>query len=300
MNTVIAYVKSLLPTYERRDVLAVLTQLQTEHADSLMPVVAEIRSLSQGHQFSSKLYTRYAYALSKHVNSKQAPMELLLQSLERIQGNFVVLEKEIRANLGVQVATAGITYDSVNVLRYLDSVAFYIRYARKFMLKVTADESAKLGGTPANWVRAELEFLDNNLGNFAGLFNAMYQSETELKQTFRKTSNAVVDAETADLAIRTLGNKKVDPMQLANFSPQENWIFSLGKMITEWQVNRYRAGKADLAALEMRLQEMRELHDSGKASPKMQRLIIDLEKRVEKIDAKISSIEEDARTEREF
>lgn len=300
MNAIIAYVKSLLPVYERRDVLAVLTQLQTEHADSLMPVVTEMRALTQGHEFTSKLYARYAQALRKHVNSKQAPMELLLQSLERIQGNFVILEKEIRANLGVQVATAGITYDSVNLLRYLDSVAFYIRYARKFMLKVIADESAVLGGTPPNWVRAELEFLDKNLGNFAGLFNAMFQSEAELKQTFRKTSTAVVDEATADLAIRSLGNQKIDPMQLANFTPQDNYIFSIGKAITEWQVNRYRAAKADLAALEMRLQEMRELRDAGKASPKMQKLIVELEKRVEKIDAKIASIEEDARVEREF
>lgn len=300
MNTVIAYVKSLLPVYERRDVLAVLTQLQTEHADSLMPVVAEMRAMAKDHRFASALYKRYYVELGKHINSKQPALELMLQSLERIQGNFVVLEKEIRANLGVQVATAGITYDSVNVLRYLDSVAFYIRYARKFMLKVLADESAAIGGTPANWVRAELEFLDANLGNFAGLFTAMYQTESELKQTFRKVSNAVVDEATADLAVRTLGNQKVDPMRLANFSPQDNYIFSIGKAITEWQVNRYRAGKADLAALEMRLQEMRELRDSGKASPKMQKLIVDLEKRVEKIDAKIASIEEDARSEREF
>lgn len=299
MNSIITYIKSLLPVYERRDLLAVLSQIQTEHAESLIPVISEIRELSQDRTFTSKLYKQYEGHLRKHINSRQSGMELLLLSLERIQANLPVMEKEVRTNFGVQVATAGITYDSVNVLRYLDSVAFYIRYARKFMLKVVADESQALGGTRPNWVRAELEYLDDNLENFAGLFTAMFQSESELKQTFRKVSTAVVDEDTVDLAVRSLGSQKVDPMRLANFSPQRNWIFSIGKTLTEWQINRYRSAKADLAALQMRLQEMRELEQSGKASPKMQKVIVELEKRVEKLDAKIAHIEEDARAERE-
>lgn len=297
MNSIIEYVKKLMPLYERRDLLATLSQLQTEHAESLMPVVSEVRDLFQAHTFTSKIYKRYDLSLRKHINSRQPAIELLLHSIERMQSNFPFLEKELRTAFGVQVATAGITYDAVNVLRYLDSVGFYIRYARKFLLKVIADEAIALGGTRQDLVRAEIEYLEENLDNFTGLFTAMYQSETELKQSFRKVSTAVVDEATSDLAIRSLGNQKIDPMRLANFSPQKNWIFSIGKTMVEWQVNRYRGAKADLAALQMRLQEMRELQQSGKASPKMQKLIVDLETRVEKLDAKIARIEEDAREE---
>ncbi|MNC28989.1 hypothetical protein D3C75_772210 [compost metagenome] len=73
---------------------------------------------------------------------------------------------------------------------------------------------------------------------------------------------------------------------------------SLGKALAEWQVNRYRPGKEDLAALQMRLQEMRELQASGKASPAVQKAIGRLEERIGKLDAKLNEIEEEARDER--
>lgn len=295
MSSIIDYVKNLLPVYERRDLLSTLTGLQNEHNDTLMPIVNDIREVFKGHTYKSKLYLGFEQRLRRHVNFNQPAMDLLMQSIERIQANIPFLEREIRANFSVSVATDGLTYDSVNVLRYLEAVGFYVRYARKFLLKVLADEATLLGGTPPNWVKGELEYLDNNLDNFVGLFTSINMPESELKQTFRKVTTAVVDAETNDLAVRSLGNSKVDPMRLAHFSPQRNWILSIGKTLVEWQVNRYRAAKEDLVALQMRLQEMRELQASGKASPKIQGMIVQLERRVSKLDAKIAEIEEDAR-----
>ncbi|MNF40541.1 hypothetical protein D3C87_1092480 [compost metagenome] len=298
MNSIIEYLKSLVPSSERREMLSVLAGLRDEHNDTLMPVVNEVRELLTDHQFKSMLYKNFEIRLRRHVQFNQPAIGLVIKAIENLQSVFPFLEKEIQSNFGPQIATASLTYDSVNVLRYLDSVAFYIRYARKFLLKVVADEAAALGGTKPDWVRGELEYLDQNLDNFAGLLTAMLKSEGELRQVFRKVSTAMVDEATSDLALKSLGNDKIDPMKLANFSPQKNWLLSLGKALAEWQVNRYRAGKEDLAALQMRLQEMRELQASGKASPAVQKAIGRLEERIGKLDAKLNEIEEEARDER--
>lgn len=295
MASILDYLKNLKPLYERREMLNTLTSLRDEHNDSLMPVVRDIAETFNGHSFKSQLYKDYEQNLRKHATFNQPAILLVLKSIENLQTVFPFLEKEIRENFGPQIATASMTYDSVNVLRYLDSVAFYIRYARKFLLKVVADESAQIGGTKPTWVRGELEYLDKNVANFAGLLVTMLKNDGELRQAFRKVSTAVVDGETADLAFKTLGQDKIDPLRLVAFSPQKNILMSLGKTIVEWQVNRYRAAKEDLTALQMRLQEMRELQSSGKASPAVQNAIKKLEERVTKLDTKLAEMEEDAR-----
>lgn len=294
MNAIIEYIKKLVPLCERREMLLALKGLRDEHNDTLMPVIAEIREQLTDHQFTSKLYKDYEIRLRRHINYNQPPITLLLRSIENLQALFPFIEKEINENFGPQVATASMSYDSVNVLRFLDSVAFYIRYSRKFLLRVVAEEATAVGGTRQDLVRGELEYLDENLDNFCGLFPSMIKSEGELRQVFRKVSTAVVDEATSDLAFKSLGSEKIDPLKLANFSPQKNWLMSLGKMYAEWQVARYRSGKEDLAALQMRLQEMRELVAGGKASPAVQVAVKRLEERISKLDAKLAKVEEDA------
>jgi hypothetical protein len=294
MNVIIDYLKKLMPLCERREMLLALKGLRDEHNDTLMPVLNELREQFTDHQFKSKLYKDYEIRLRRYINFNQQPMALVLRSIENLQALFPFIEKEINENFGPQVATASMTYDSVNVLRFLDSVAFYIRYARKFLLRVVAEESMAIGGTRQELVRGEMEYLEENLDNFCGLFPSMIKTEGELRQVFRKVSTALVDEATSDLAFKTLGNEKIDPLRLANFSPQKNWLMSLGKAYAEWQVARYRSGKEDLAALQMRLAEMSELVRSGKASPAVQTQVKRLEDRISKLDAKLAKVEEDA------
>src|SRR5690606_35761767 len=153
---ILDYIKKLLPVTDRKDILSIVEQLRDEHNETIMPVVQELSELLANRKFKSKLYITYDQRLRTHVNVKGTAFEALIQSLERLQSLFPFLEKEIREQFGPQVAADSLTYDEVNVLRYLESVGFYIRYARKFLLKVLADEAAAIGGTQPNWVRAEV------------------------------------------------------------------------------------------------------------------------------------------------
>jgi hypothetical protein len=297
MKSILDYLRGLVPLYERRELLNVVNSLRDEHTEYLMPTVQQIRDLLGDHQFTSKLYKSYEISLRRHINYNQPAITLLVRSIENLQALFPFLEKEIREHFGPQIASGSMSYDAVNVMRYLDSVGFYVRYARKFLIKIVADESVAAGGTPQELVKGEREYLEQNLENFAGLMVAMIKSEGELRQIFRKVSTAVVDSATADLAFKSLGNEKIDPLKLANFSPQQNWLMSIGRSWVEWQVARHKSAKDDLAALQMRLAEFEELKKSGKASPAVQKAIVKLEDRISKLDAQLKKVEEDARDE---
>lgn len=297
MKPILDYLRGLLPLYERRELLNVINSLRDEHTECLMPAVQQVRDLLGDHTFTSKLYGEYEVQLRRQINYNQPAITLLVKSIENLQALFPFLEKEVRDHFGPQIASGSMTYDAVNVMRYLDSVGFYVRYARKFLLKIVADEATALGGTPQDLVKGEREYLEQNLANFAGLLPSMIKSEGELRQTFRKVSTAVVDSATADLAFTSLGKDKIDPLRIANFSPQENWLMSVGRMWVEWQVARHKSAQEDLAALKMRLVELEELKRNGKASPAVQKAIGRLEDRISKLDARLKKVEEDAREE---
>jgi len=297
MKPILDYLRGLLPLYERRELLNVINSLRDEHTECLMPAVQQVRDLLGDHTFTSKLYGEYEVQLRRQINYNQPAITMLVKSIENLQALFPFLEKEVRDHFGPQIASGSMTYDAVNVMRYLDSVGFYVRYARKFLLKIVADEATALGGTPQDLVKGEREYLEQNLANFAGLLPSMIKSEGELRQTFRKVSTAVVDSATADLAFTSLGKDKIDPLRIANFSPQENWLMSVGRMWVEWQVARHKSAQEDLAALKMRLVELEELKRNGKASPAVQKAIGRLEDRISKLDARLKKVEEDAREE---
>src|SRR5690606_37001560 len=131
MSSILEYIRKLLPVTDRKDIIALVDQLRDEHNDTLMPIANELKEMLANRQFKSKLYLRYEQLLKGHVNFRGTAFEVLMSSLDRIQGNFPFLEKEVRDQFSPQVAADSMTYDEVNVLRYLESLGFYIRYARK-------------------------------------------------------------------------------------------------------------------------------------------------------------------------
>lgn len=294
---ILSHVRALVPTFERNELLRTLQNLQDEHAETLMPLVQDLRDTFAEHQFISPLLDQYRMALGRYVNLGGVnPLMLMLTSLERLQANFPYLEREVKSRFSISFTTANLTYDRANVMRYIETVGFYIRYARKFILFVVADEARGKGkATPAEWNRGEREWISSNLGAFAGMLNAINLTEHELKAAINKVSNAEITEETYDVAVRSLGTGKLDPMRIAGFSPTDNYIFSFGKAIVEWQNKRFQAAKDELYATQLRLQEMREMAQGGNASPKLQVLIKTTEGRVEKLDAQIAEIEEDNR-----
>lgn len=294
----IAYIKQLAPIFERRELLNTLIELQDEHDDTITPLITDLREVLTGFKYRGELYRRYESELSKHVNFNQSAVDLLLVSLERLSLNYSVLQQEIKRLFSVHLSVANITYDRANVMRYVETVAFYIRFSRKFLLALLAEETAFLGAsTPAGWSRAEREYLVDNLPNFAGLFNAINMDEAALKASFAKVPNAEVNEETYELAVQNLGQARLDPLKLEGFSPQQNPIFSLGKALMEWKAKRFKAAENELYALQLRLQELRELQANGNISPVIQKRIKMYEERIETLDHHIEEIENENRYE---
>lgn len=293
--TILDYVRRLSPTYERKEVMGVLRQLREEMRDYTLPIAKDAQEAFVDHTFKSAYTRELTQAMRKRVMFQGSPLDILVISLERLDSNIDVLEKEVKKKFAFQFSTANITYDRVELLRYIESALFYTKYFRKLLLRLVAEEAIALGSAaPLRWAKAERMWLDNNLKAFVELYPAMAKDSRDLTKTLANTATAEIDEATVETAEKTLGHK-LDPMRLNAISANHNPFFIVGKMLAELQVKQYQATKEESQALQLRLQELREIQGGGDTSPKLQKLIHHTENRIEQLDYRIHQIEEDNR-----
>lgn len=290
---ILSYVRGLAPTYERKEVTAVLAQLRDELRDETLPVAREAQEAFSGQTLKSTYMKEVSQALRRRVTFQGSALDVLVVSLERLDGNLDVLEREVKSAFSFRFATANITYARANLLRYLEAALFYIRFFRKFLLRAVAEEAKAEGSaTPMSWSKAERIWLDTALKEFVNLYPAIAKNERDLRQTLKETSDAEINEDTHEVAKTSMG-RRLDPMQLENFSPTRNPVFTLLRYRAEVQVKRFKASQEESTALHLRLQELRELRDGGDVSPKLQSLITSTEDRIEKLDYNIAKFEEE-------
>lgn len=290
------YVGSLAPFKERKDLLNQIAELEEEYDSTVASLLPEVRDLILSLELKSQLGLKYTSAMQRAVNYRGNFLELFFKSLECCRGSLTVVYQEIRRLFGFQFTNTNLTVQRANLLKLVDALSFYIRWGRKFMLFMVTQESQLRGrATSSVWSPAEIDWVQSNMGQFISLYPVMVLSPSELKQKINQASDAEINPETYDLAMRSLGDSKMDPMQLSGFSPSDNPLLSLGKFIAEWRVARYKAAQEEHNALQHRLLELRELLQGNPTSPVLQRQIKMYEERLSEYEFNMAATENLAR-----
>ncbi|MNE35316.1 hypothetical protein D3C80_1290680 [compost metagenome] len=234
--------------------------------------------------------------MQRIVNYRGNFLELFFKSMETVRGNLGLVVQEIRRLFAFQFTNTNLTINRANILKYVDALSFYIRWGRKFMLFLVTQECQARGkASPSHWSPAETDWVQSNMDQFIGLYPAMILNPNELKQKFNQASDAEINAETYDLATRSLGDAKMDPLRMSGFSPQQNPFLTLGKYIAEWRIARYKAAQEEYHALQHRLLELRAQLQGDPTSPVLQRQIKMYEERLSEYEFDIAATEESAR-----
>lgn len=290
------YVGSLAPFKERKDLLNQIADLEDEYDSTVAPLLSEVRDLILSIEVKSQLGQKYIGSMQRSVNYRGNFLELFFKSMETVRGNLGLVVQEIRRLFAFQFTNTNLTINRANILKYVDALSFYIRWGRKFMLFLVTQECQARGkSAPSHWSPAETDWVQSNMDQFIGLYPAMILNPNELKQKFAQASDAEINAETYDLATRSLGDAKMDPLRMSGFSPQRNPFLTLGKIIVEWRIARYKAAQEEYHALQHRLLELRAQLQGDPASPVLQRQIKMYEERLSEYEFDINSIEESAR-----
>lgn len=275
------YIQGLLPVNSRTDLLNQIASIRDSYDDTLAPLIADIEEVFAGYTFKSKLMKDYDTQLRKTVNVSKSSFNVMIASLGNIRDNLDVITNEARALFSIQFTNENLTFNRATVLKYVDAVNFYVRYARKFLLYLVGAEVGLASGGKSmamRWSPAETDWVQKNLQQFVNLFPAMVLTKQELKTRLNSASSAEIHEDTYELAVSSMGLVKTDPLQLDGFSPQSNPLMLLGKKIVEYRHAAFLVAKDEYYCLQLRLQEMREVLEETPASPVLQKRIKDYER----------------------
>jgi hypothetical protein len=293
--SILAFIESMPAVMERRSILAVLEQLKMEYDDTVAPFIDDVRSAFSGVDFKSNLMKRMDTVTRRYVSFQGNSFNLILNNLSNLRNAFPIIEKDVRTAFSVQFTNTNMSFERANVLKFIEALAFYIRYGRKFMLFAIAQEALAVGkATPPKWSAAESEWVDENMDQFAGLYVTMSLPPEQFKARLQKASNAVVDSATFAIAQQSLGVQKTDPLEMDGFSPRQNFLMMAGKFLAEMQVSRYHEAKEEFYGLQLRLNELQELQRGEQANPVIQKQIQAYEKRISEYAYEMRRIEEKA------
>lgn len=292
---ILSFVQSLPSVLERRDLGNIMDQLAIEYDDTVGPIVADVKEVFQGQVLKSNLAKRMDTVMHRHVNFTGSSLEIILNTLVNLRSCFEIVRKDIRQTFSVTFTNTNLSFDKANVLKFVEALAFYIRYARKYLLMLVAAETAVLGkSTPSRWPAAETDWIDSNMDQFSGLYVAMSQPPSQFKTKLNQASNAQIEEATFQVAQQSLGMAKTDPLSMAGFSPRSNPFMLVGKVIAELQFASYNNAKEEYFGLQLRLQELRDIQNGQGTNPMIQKQIQAYEKRASEFEFEMAKIREKA------
>lgn len=292
---ILSFVQSLPSVLERRDLANIMDQLAMEYDDTVGPIITDVKEAFQGQALKSNLSKRMDAVMRRHVNFQGSSLDVILNALANVRGCFEIVRKDIRQTFSVTFTNTNLSFDKANILKFVEALSFYIRYARKYLLMLVAAESAAIGkATPAKWSAAETDWIDSSMEQFAGLYVAMSQPPSQFKTKLSQASNAQVEEATFQVAQQSLGMGKTDPLQMAGFSPRSNPFMLVGKWIAEMQVASYNNAKEEYFGLQLRLQELRDMQSGQGTNPQIQKQIQAYEKRSSDFEFEMAKIREKA------
>lgn len=293
------YIRSLLPSFGKSRVLDDIRLLKEElDSHTLPPYENAAKVLGRRSRFQARDIQEFAKRFDKEVKT-------------RTRGNFIVVIHETLKNTAQLLDTvekladkaysndiiaAGMSYYMANLLRYLETVSFVVRYSRKLLLWTYAAESNALENKVEEMGReltkAEREWMQVHQEGFFRAITLLGKKPQELEQAFSEIPDMTIDPKTEDVVKRTVGLTRIDPLALGLIPIAFNPIYHIRMAVAEWQVSRYKAAQEEKRLLEFRLLRLKELEAGKPGDVKLQEQIEYNTARLEKLNFKLAKMEE--------
>ncbi len=280
---------------ERRELLSALDQIQLEYSDTLLPILTDVKEVFAGMPLKSNFHKKFETQLKRSANIRDSAFDTALASMFNLGAVIEVTRKEIRSNFSIQFTNVNLSYSRANVIKFVDALAFYVKYSRKFLLSMVAQESAMLGkATREVWSPAELNYISEGMDQFILLLPTVSLKADQIAAAINKASDAAIEEETFAIAGQTLGMAKTDPLAIDGFMHIRSPYMMLAKHMAELKHNRYLLAKEEVYGMQQRLEELRMLKQGSPSNPVHQKLIQEYEKRISEYEYRIAKIEEKA------
>lgn len=290
------FLKSLLPSFEKRQIVEDLAETRAELAETLPPLKAA-REFFIKNVFKSKAAIELQKRFIRETGERSSTNFVTAAALmvESIDANLSTIEKLVERYFAEDILKDGMTYVKANLLQYIEIATFSIRFARHLTLWAYQVESHEVNSdVKVTMTRGELKWLEDNLGNFFRVYPILAIKKEELERTIGGIPDALMTEDNIAILGSTVGYKRIDPFEMS-LIVGTNWniIYHFRMAVAEWQVQRHNLAIQERDTMELRLLHLQSLKE-GRDDAKLESLINYSELRLQKLKAKILKFEEEA------
>ena len=306
----IGWLSVLAPSLQKVDVLADVEKTEKKLRISLIPVYDEFaKSFLSTRQLRSKELSSFEKTFYSESKLKDRGYKNFLacvqDKLPNVLSNLKEVHTQIEALMDKDIYKSGLTCKQSLIIRSAEQIGFITNYAMDLITYVYSVEAIESLGKKASTgdvdieklPKIQLEFIENNFFKFSAYFGMYSVPVDQFKVRIGKSPEVNISTDERVISRLTslwdIGDidaiSKGSSVILSKF--EFNPFYHFGKMIAQWQNDRYNLYKEKREAVQMRLLHLITL-DEGKNDPKQQQEIEYLNKRIDDLSHKIKAYEE--------
>lgn len=295
---IIAYVKSLLSGFTKNRVVDDARVTYAELEGNTIPSYAQAEQLFYNWKYRSQQMKDFSATFKRIVkeDSQQNIIVGISRALDRVLENKIYVQEKIDQHFEEEIVTEGITCVKANLLRVLETVSFVSNYALSFLNYIYILETAQLneenGYVRSNLSPAEIQHLQDRFTDFCMALNSIARKKDKFAKAIEDIPDVFLDINTGATLIGTIGEEKLDPLLMRNFSGNTmNLIYHVRMMVAERQIASYKKNKELKKVLELRLLNLRmQLENTPDA--KIEKEISYTQGRVQSLEHDLKKLEE--------
>lgn len=305
----IAYLKSLLPSFKKDRILEDSRIVKTELETVSIASYKEAEKVFTGWNFKSKQMQDYIKIFNRNFKpsagfgAKDNIVTSIRKALEKLLETHSVVEDKLQSSLEDIVMAEGVTCLKANLLQTLEGVSFLSKYAYKFLNYIyivetaNQDEQNEIEYIKNNLSPADIAYIEESFTYFAILLSTLSKSKVEIEKIIETIPDIVINSTNADVINSTIDKDKLNPLsthgliQGNTITIFNNPIYHIGLMVAEWQANRYKLSKETKKVLELRLLNLQMIKQKN-PDAKLEKEIEYIQSRIQGLDYKMKKMEE--------
>jgi hypothetical protein len=292
----LTYLKSIKSGFERDKFIEACELTSTSITKHVIPAYISAEEQVKYSSIKSEKNQEYIDVYSRMVfpqNKKNifADIRKKLQACVEIIDRIANDSTDVFSNTEDSIA---LSYKKVNYLRLADTVNFIAGFSVRFLNLVYANETEQYAAdqkVEATTTPAERKYVLDNFLTFCEALKAVDEDTKKLFLAITDIPDATVTQMTELTFPTTIGRKKVDPRMLSHLSAKVNPFYFIGMLIASYQVDKYKAAKAQAELLGVRLLNLQgQMRKEPNA--KLEKEVAYMANRVSELDYSIAQMEE--------
>lgn len=291
------FIRGLKPLFKRNGVADALESIRDEISNTAIPYYETSAPLLQkGESALWKLADKDLHQRLTRVRSGSW-VENVHLALRNAVDLIPEIVKRVNKNLEIDVAADGLSFKEAALVRLVESLSFYVGYART-LLRATIICESMPGGDKALgefFTKNDIAYLTVNMYGFAIATEVLCGQKQQILAGLDKIPDVIVsDEDGVGNGLYNAGN--TDPMRLGMWNPQmtNSWIYRFRIYRSEKEEAALQVAKEEAQALEYWILSLKQQQQNAGNDPKIQQQIEYHEERLKKLRYDIKRKEEAA------